>query len=102
MPSHPDTNQTTKKESTVYVNLGPHLKYLQMVENAKPEGERRAVPTLAELAELAGVTRQTMSNLALGKTKSLKFKVASVILDEMDRRGLPMGLYDLIKRNRAN
>jgi DNA-binding Xre family transcriptional regulator len=85
-----------KQPSAVYIRLVPYLQELALIEQTKPNALQRPVPTLAELAKIAGLSRNAMSNLTTGKTRSLNLDLACLIIDEMRRRGFDMELTDLV------
>lgn len=85
-----------KQPSAVYVRLVPYLQELALIEQTKPLALQRPVPTLGELAKIAGLSKNAMSNLTTGKTRSLNLDLACTIIDEIRRRGFDMDLTDLV------
>jgi DNA-binding Xre family transcriptional regulator len=81
----------------MYITLGAYLERLEAVERAKPEGARRDVPTMRELAEAAGISPVSLSRLVTGKVGSLNFKIARAILDELHRRGFDANINDILE-----
>jgi len=77
------------------VRLKYYLQSLEAREELKPESERLAVPTVAELAAGAGVTPATIYNI-LGRNKHLNLDTLGRILGELDRRGFPTNIQDVI------
>jgi hypothetical protein len=86
----------TTEEGVMYIRLGPYLEELALAEKAKPEGQRRLVPTMRDIAEAIGYNPVSMSRLATGKIGSLNFKLGAAIIDEVRRWGFPMEVPDLI------
>lgn len=80
----------------VLVNLKSYLADLERDEIAKPEGKRRKVPTLAELAEAVGMHRISFYRIANNQVGKLDLEIADSIITELRRRGFPMELNDLL------
>lgn len=80
----------------MYVRLKSYLDELSAIEEARPEHQRRRVPTMKEIAEAVGYNPVTMSRLATGKIRSLNLELGAAIIDEMRRRGFPMEVSDLV------
>ncbi len=78
------------------VTLKSYLESLEERERVKPEEERRKVPNLVELAEVAGVHKATLSRFAGGQTRSLPFDMGVAILDELNRRGFKTNVNDIL------
>lgn len=83
------------EEGAIVVTLKSYLERLVEGERVK-HSSQRSVPTLTDLAEVAGVNKATISRLANGGYKSLSFDIAVAILDELNRRGFPTRLDDII------
>src|SRR5690349_13141092 len=79
------------------VVLKGYLETLAREEARRPVGERRPVPTLTELAEVAGVTRAWMSNLANGKEVRVNLEILNAVAQELWRRGFRVSVGDLIQ-----
>ena len=86
----------TRARGVVYINLGPYLQKLKLVEKKKPKHLQRPVPSMKQIAKVSGITRQGLSKLVTGETRSLNLDLASAILDEMRRLGFKMQMTDLI------
>jgi DNA-binding phage protein len=86
----------TSEQLTVQMTLTDHLKRLDVAEFSKPLGERRPIPTIAELAEAAGMSRQGMYKLASNRVASVRFEVLASIMMELRQRGFPTDVSDLI------
>lgn len=80
----------------MYIRLKSYLDELAAVEEAKPEGQRRPVPTMKEIAEAVDYNPVSMSRLATGKIRSLNLDLASKIIDEVRRWGFQMEITDLV------
>lgn len=80
----------------MYVTLGPLLERLETIERTRPKEEQRDVPTMKELAAVAGITPVSMSRLVTGKVRSLNFETGAAILDELNRRGFEVGPSDIL------
>ena len=83
------TETENKPTGVMYIKLGPYLETLQTKERTKPKSEQRKVPTMKELAQVAGINPVSLSRLVTGKIGSLNFKIGASILDELNERGFP-------------
>jgi DNA-binding Xre family transcriptional regulator len=81
---------------SVHITLDDHLKRLEVAELAKLPNERNFVPTITELAEVAGITRQAMHNFATNRVKLVNLEVLSVVISELRRRGFSVEVSDLL------
>lgn len=90
---------TLRKEGSLYITFGAYLKQLDATEGQKPVDQRRAIPSLKELADVVGVHQVTMTNIANGKVDRLNLETVRLVLDEMWRRGFHPQLTDFIKYN---
>lgn len=88
--------QHEREGGTMYINLGPYLEKLETLERTKPEGQRRDVPTMRELARAAGVNPVSLSRLVTGKVQSLNLAIGAAILDELNKRGFSAGPADIL------
>lgn len=91
---------TDRKRGVVYVTLKEYLARLEALESTKPLEQRRDVPSMAQLARLAGVHPMTISRWVTGETKSTDHHVMSVIIDELQARGFDTDLTDLLTYRR--
>lgn len=80
----------------MYVKLSGYLEGLENLERSKPEGQRRDVPSMKELAEAAGIHPVTMSKLVTGKINSLNFGTGAAIIGELRRRGFNTDVADIL------
>jgi hypothetical protein len=78
------------------IRLKLYLARLQDAEQRKPPEVRREVPTLRELATVADITPQQMSNIVNNKGESLSFEFCRRIMGEMRRRGFSIQTTDII------
>lgn len=69
------------------VNIKGYLNELKRGESAKPPNERKPVPTLTHLAEVSGVSRQHMSQLANGRIRIVNLDVLAAVIIELRRWG---------------
>ena len=68
----------------------------QRKESAKPKGEQRPVPTLSEIAQDIGLSRNAMSNISTNTLRQLTLKTGGKIIAAVRRRGFPMEVSDLV------
>lgn len=78
------------------LKLRGYLATLDDMEKARPEGQRRQIPTITELAREVGLSRVQMQRIVGGNTESIKLDVAGNIIRVLRRRGFPMEVTDLI------
>lgn len=86
----------------IRLTLREHLTKLEANENEKPPAERYHVPTLPELSEVAGISRQGIYKLANGKTGAVSFTILAAIISELRRLGFPTEVSDLLIAYPAN
>lgn len=80
----------------MYVVFKSYLDGLEAAERSKPEGQRRKVPTIGELAAELGIHRVTLSNVVNGNIAQLNLDLGGRIITAMRRRGFRMVETDLI------
>lgn len=80
----------------VYIALQEYLGKLKAQEQRRPEEQRRAVPTIADLAEDVAMHPTSLSRLVNGHVKQLPLDTADAIIKAMRRRGFNMVMTDLI------
>ena len=81
----------------IRIVLREYLKRLQAIETLKDKGqEKKDVPSLAELADLAGLHRGSIFRIAGNKGSSIHFKTANTIIKVMRKEGFDMKLSDLV------
>jgi hypothetical protein len=71
----------------VFVNILTYLQELKRNQTAKPKDERLEVPTLAEIAERIGMTRESFSRVANNQTRYIDKEAWGVVLDFLRERG---------------
>lgn len=86
-----------QQEGNLYITFAGYLEELRAQERQKPPGQRREVPTLADLAPIVDLHPVTFTNVANGKIKLLNLEVARRALDELWRRGFRPQLTDFLK-----
>ena len=69
--------------------------YLKRLEAAALEGDPRPVPTIKELAKVAGISRVSMSNLANGNRESVNTETLGAVMGELRRRGFDVEIQQL-------
>jgi transcriptional regulator with XRE-family HTH domain len=79
----------------IRVILKAYLDKLRGEEGRKPEGERREVPTIKELAEAVGVSRTWLSQLANGRERMVNLDILGDVAEELRRRGFAVEVGDL-------
>lgn len=81
---------------TVIMSLKKHLADLEAAEYAKPPTQRRAVPSMAELAAAVGVSRQGIYTFAKEDSQLVNLKTLSAVISELRRQGFPTDVKDLL------
>lgn len=89
--------QTQEEKLVIRVVLKEYLMQLHGIEVAKLPSQRRAVPTLTELAKITGIHRVTLTNFANNKMKLINLATLAALLNELRRRGFECELTDLLK-----
>lgn len=69
--------------------------YLKRLEAGALEGDPRPVPTIKELAKVAGISRVSMSNLANGNRESVNTETLGAVMGELRRRGFDVEIGQL-------
>ena len=85
-----------KDERQVAITFKSYLVRLSELERAKPKSERKKVPTITRIAELAGISRVTGSRIMHGHVKSLSLRKLCAILDVMNSLGFETKLTDVL------
>jgi DNA-binding Xre family transcriptional regulator len=89
-------NRTVGGGIVVTLTIAAYLKKLEAEEAAKPPRDRREVPSVADLAEAAGVSRGAMYNLVNGQVKLVNLDLLSSIINELRQRGFDAYINDLL------
>lgn len=82
---------------TVLFVLGEYLDRLKALEQQKTEGDRREVPSHADLAGLVGMDPVPFSRLVNNRTASIKRDTLGILIQELRRRGFTVRLEDLLQ-----
>lgn len=80
----------------VRVCLKEYLEKLQAREILREKGQKREVPSMDRLAELAGLHRGSLNRIANNHGKALRFDTANAIIRTMNDLGFDMKLSDLV------
>lgn len=86
----------------VVMSLKKHLTELEATEYTKPPLERRRVPSLPELAKVAGITKQGIYTFASEHNERINMKTLSIVISELRRQGFPTDVSDLLIAYPAN
>lgn len=78
------------------ITLKSYLASLEVEERAKPEGERRPVPSITALATDINIGRVQLQRIAGGGIKHLDLDTGGLIIAAMRRRGFLMKTTDLV------
>jgi DNA-binding Xre family transcriptional regulator len=81
----------------VIITLKEHLARLEAEETKRAPAHRRHVPTVPELAEAVNISRQGMYNFATGDVKLVNRELLAAIINELQARGFPTEVGDLLK-----
>ena len=89
-------NSTKKtRRMTLRVVLREYLLRLQVAEFDKPLDQRRTIPTIADIARAAGVSRAAMSYLASGKANCANLTNLAAAVEILRLKGFNTELMDL-------
>lgn len=83
------------------VTLRDYLTRLEAAETVKLPSQRHKIPTIAELAHAAGVTRQALYNIAEGRVKMVNLETLGSVLSELRQRGFDTEVSDLLTAYRV-
>jgi hypothetical protein len=86
----------SQAEATMRVTLKEYLARLESIESVKPEGQRREVPTLSDLAAAAGIHPMTMSKWISGRIGATNHRTSGAIIMELRQRGFPAEVADIL------
>ena len=84
------------------ITLRAYMNRLAAIEKSRPEGARRHVPSMEELAREVGIHPVTLSNIANSNVKQLNLETAGRIIAAMRRAGFNMGVSDLVEFREAD
>lgn len=80
----------------VIVTLNSYLDRLSEIESTKPKDDRRSVPSVSELAKVAGIGRSGLTRIANNQISSLNRKVLGSVITELRRRGFDTQVSDIL------
>lgn len=89
-------------EVRVIMSLKKYLTTLEAAEYEKPPSQRRHVPTLAELADVSGVTRQGFYAFAKEEAQLVNLNTLSLVISELRKQGFQAEVGDLLIAYPAN
>lgn len=81
---------------TVQFTLAQYRDTLADAESAKPVAQRRAVPTISELTEHLGITRQGYIGFASGQNRFLDLEKVNAVIGLFRARGFNTDINDLL------
>src|ERR1043165_8971338 len=96
------SNYQSGEGGTMYIALRSYIDRLTAIENSKPKTQRRAVPTMKELAAEVGIHPVTMSAIAGSTIRQLNLETGGRIISAMRRRGFAMQVTDLLDYREGN
>ncbi len=85
----------------VVIKLKRYLAELEEIERGKPEGERKKVPTLADIGRDAGLSYPALNRLVNNRTNGIKFSTASRIIEAVHGWDFPMETRDLFEYHKV-
>jgi len=80
----------------MYITLKAYLENVETFERSRPEGQRRHVPSLRELARDVGIHEVTLNNIANNNIQQLNLGTGAKIITALRRRGFKMDVGDMI------
>lgn len=80
----------------MHIILKSYLEQLESTEKSKPAGQRRRVPSMAELADETGLHYVTLNKIANNNISQLSLETGGKIISAVRRFGFPMSAGDLI------
>jgi hypothetical protein len=96
------SNYQPGEGGTMYITLRSYIDRLTAIENSKPKDQRRAVPTMKELAMEVGIHPVTMSAIAGSNIRQLNLETGGRIISAMRRHGFAMQVTDLLDYREGN
>lgn len=84
------------EQGRMVVTLKSYLARLEEGESGRPEGQRRPVPQLDELAEEIKVHRVTLSNIVNNKGELFNLRIGARIIAALRRRGFETDVVDIL------
>lgn len=86
-----------KKKGNMYITFAAYINQLKAQEMNKPEGERKDVPNIEQLARAAKRHPVNFSAFMNGKSKTLHLGAVQGALDELWRLGFKPEITDIIR-----
>ena len=80
----------------IVFTLKEYLAQLEREELSRSASKRKHVPNFSQLAEMSGLTFQTISKIANNRSKSLNFKTGERIIMSLRQAGFPTELSDIL------
>lgn len=80
----------------IAITFNSYLNKLRSIESAKPEGERKEIPTVRQIALSTGLSTSTANRLMNAHTTSLSLPKVALILDDMRGRGFNTQITDFL------
>jgi hypothetical protein len=96
------SNYQPGEGGTMYITLRSYIDRLTAIENSRPKDQRRAVPTMKELAMEVGIHPVTMSAIAGSNIRQLNLETGGRIISAMRRHGFDMQVTDLLDYREGN
>lgn len=84
----------------IAITFKSYLIRLKEIERARPEEERREVPTIPDVARAAGIHQVTASRLMHGHVSRVSLDKVAAILDVMNNRGFETKITDFFTYSR--
>jgi transcriptional regulator with XRE-family HTH domain len=81
----------------IVFTLKEYLAQLEREQLSRSASKRKHVPNFSQLAEMSGLTFQTISKIANNRSKSFNFKTRQLIIMYLRRTGFPTELRDIIR-----
>lgn len=81
----------------IVFTLKEYLAQLEREQLSRSPSKRKHVPNFSQLAQMSGLTFQTISKMANNRSKSLNFKTGEVIIMSLRRAGFPTELHDILR-----
>lgn len=88
-------NQETKK-LVLKVTIKEYLDKLQEEESGKPGWQRRTIPTISQLSEDLGISRDGLSRLFNNRRVRVNLQHLALIVAELRRYGFSTQLADIL------
>lgn len=80
----------------VIITLNSYLDRLSEVESTKPKDDRRSIPSISELARIAGIGRSGLTRISNNQIGNLNRKVLAKVISELRHRGFDTQVSDIL------